>query len=140
MRKDVQNFIDRVFTRNFRFLDVNLKCADLENITLLYVHKELCFNGESKRRGFYFLPNYNSKSKVGEYLVSNWKRKKKQIKRMYVKILKKHKCRDLRFCKINPKYCENALAAMREVDSELGKMYKQHLAETNLNKVNEDFV
>lgn len=138
MRKDVQNFIDRVFTRNFRFLDVNLKCADLENITLLYIHKDLCFNGESKIRGFYFLPNHNSKS--GEYLISTWKRKKKQIKKMYVKILKKHKCRDVRFCKLNPKYCENSLAAMKEVDSVLGKMYKQHLAETNLNKVNEDFV
>lgn len=138
MRKDVQNFIDRVFTRNFRFLDVNLKCVDFENITLLYVHKELFFNGESKRRGFYFLPNYNSKS--GKYLMDIWKRKKKSIKKMYVKILKKHKCRDVRFCKLNPKYCENSLAAMTEVDNMLGKMYKQHLAETNLNKVNEDFV
>ena len=138
MRKDVQNFIDRVFTRNFRFLDVNLKCADMDNITLLYIHKDLCFNGETKRRGFYFLPNHNSKS--GEYFVYNWQRKKKQIKRMYVKILKKHKCRDVRFCKLNPKYCENSLAAMKEVDSILGKMYKQHLAEMNLDKVNEDFV
>lgn len=138
MRKDVQNFIDRVFTRNFRFLDVNLKCADLENITLIYVHKELCFNDESKKRGFYFLPNYNSKS--SEYLMKIWKRKKKQMKKMYVKILRKHKCRDVRFCKLNPKYCENSLSAMKEVDNMLGKMYKQHLAETNLNKVNEDFV
>lgn len=138
MRKDVQNFIDRVFTRNFRFLDVNIKCADLENITLIYVHKELCFNGESKKRGFYFLPNYKSKS--SEYLMEIWKRKKKQMKKMYVKILRKHKCRDVRFCKLNPKYCENSLTAMKEVDNMLGKMYKQHLAETNLNKVNEDFV
>lgn len=138
MRKDVQKFIDKVFTRNFRFLDVNLKCVDLDNITLLYVHKELCFNGESKRRGFYFLPNYNSKS--GEYLMGIWKRKKNQIKKMYVKILKKHKCRDVRFCKLNPKHCENSLAAMKEVDNMLGKIYKQHLAETYLNKVNEDFV
>ena len=138
MRKDVQNFIDRVFTRNFRFLDVNLKCADLENITLIYVHKELCFNGESKKRGFYFIPNYSTKS--SEYLMKIWKRKKKQMKKMYVKILRKHKCRDVRFCKLNPKYCENSLAAMKEVDNMLGKMYKQHLAETNLNKVNEDFV
>lgn len=138
MRKDVQNFIDRVFTKNFRFLDVNLKCADLENITLLYLHKELCFNSESKRRGFYFVPNYSTKS--GEYLMTIWKHKKKQIKKMYVKILRKHKCRAVRFCKLNPKYCENSLAAMKEVDNMLGKMYKQHLAETNLNKVNEDFV
>lgn len=138
MRKDVQNFIDRVFTKNFRFLDVNLKCADLENITLLYLHKELCFNSESKKRGFYFIPNYSTKS--GEYLMEIWKHKKKQIKKMYVKILRKHKCRDVRFCKLNPKYCENSLAAMKEVDNMLGKMYKQHLAETNLNKVNEDFV
>ena len=138
MRKDVRNFIDRVFTRDFRFLDVTLKCADLENITLLYIHKDLCFNGETKKRGFYFLPNHHSKS--GEYFVCNWQRKKKQIKRMYVKILKKHKCRDMRFCKLNPKYCENSLAAMKEVDSVLGKMYKQHLADMNLDKVNEDFV
>ena len=138
MRKDVQNFIDRVFTKNFRFLDVNLKCADLENITLLYLHKELCFNSESKRRGFYFVPNYSTKS--GEYLMTIWKHKKKQIKKMYVNILRKHKCRAVRFCKLNPKYCENSLAAMKEVDNMLGKMYKQHLAETNLNKVNEDFV
>lgn len=138
MRKDVQNFIDRIFTRNFRFLDVNLKCADLENITLLYIHKDLCFNGETKKRGFYFFPNHNSES--GGYFIYNWKRKKRQIKKMYVKILKKHKCGDMKFSKLNPKYCENSLAAMREVDNMLGKMYKQHLAETNLNKVNEDFV
>ena len=138
MRKDVQNFIDRVFTERFRFLDVDFKCSNLENITLLYIHKDICFNGESKRKGFYFLPNHHTES--GGYFIYNWKRKKRQIKKMYVKILKKHKCRDMKFSKLNPKYCENSLAAMKEVDYMLGKMYKQHLAETNLNKVNEDFV